>query len=136
LGDRQENQHRETHQPKPRRERGDNAPAVQESDRHQVEQIKEKAAVGQAAKHEVARGQIESLAQQRPRRTQQRTANADDGFNPCVARRFLQEDDRANKGYKHRRAHFQTEPFCRQQVTAFVNEQKQNESHCKPNSPK
>jgi len=37
LGNRQEKKHRQSHQPQPRRKRGDDAPAVQESDRHEIE---------------------------------------------------------------------------------------------------
>jgi hypothetical protein len=135
-GNRQHHQHRESHQPEPRRERGDNAPAIQESDRHEIEQVKKKAGVGQAAIHQVAGSQIEALAQQRSGRTQQRPANADHRFYPGVARRFLQEDERPNKGHKHGRAHFQTETFGGQQVSAFVNEHKQNKSDREPDSPK
>jgi protein required for attachment to host cells len=65
MGYRQEEQHRESQQPKPRRERGHNAPAIQEPDRHQIEQIKQKAGVGQALKHQIASGQIEDFAYQR-----------------------------------------------------------------------
>jgi hypothetical protein len=134
--DGQENQHHESHQPEPRRERGDNAPAVQESDRHEIEQIEEKATIGKAAEHEVAGGEVKALAQKRARRTQQRAANTDDRFNPGVARRFLQQDERPNKRDKHGRAHFQTETFGGQQVSAFVNEHQQNKPHRKPNTPK
>jgi hypothetical protein len=92
--------------------------------------------MGQAAKQQVAGGEVEALAQQRSRRTQQWAANADHRFDPGVARRLLQGDKRAKKGNKHRRAHFQTEPFSRQQVSAFVNEQEQDKSNREPNSPK
>jgi hypothetical protein len=135
-GDGQKDEHCESHQPEPRRERGDNASAIQESDRHEIEQIEEKAGVGQAAEHQVAGGQVETLAQHRPHRTQQRAANADDRLDPGVARRLLQQDDRANEGDKHRRAHFQPESFGGQQVPAFVNEQQKNESDREPDSPK
>jgi len=62
LRDGEEDEHRESHQPEPRRKRGDNAPAIQESDRHEVEQIEEKAAISQAAEHQVAGGEVEALA--------------------------------------------------------------------------
>ena len=91
--------------------------------------------MGEAAKHQVAGGKVENFAHQRSRRTQQRPANADHRFDPGVARRFLQEDHRANKGNKHGRAYFETESFGGQQVSAFVDEYQQDKSDGKPNSP-
>jgi hypothetical protein len=92
--------------------------------------------VGQAAIHQVAGGLIEDFAQQRSDRAKDWPANANDRFNPRVLRRFLQKDDRAKKGYKHGRAHFQAEPFGRQQVSALVNKDQQDKSNREPNSPK
>jgi hypothetical protein len=132
---RQENEHRETHQPEPRRERGDNAPAIQKSDWHEIEQIEKKAAVGQTAEHQIAGGKVEALARQRSGRTQQRPANADHRFDPGIARRFLQKDERAHKGDEHGGAHFQAKAFGGQQVSAFVDEHQQNKPDREPNSP-
>jgi hypothetical protein len=135
-GNRQNDEHRESHQPEPRRKRGDDAPAVQESDRHEIEQVEEKAAVGQAAEHQVAGGQVESLAQKRSSRTQQRSANAHDRLDPGVARRFLKQYKRTHKRDKHGRADLESESFGGQQMSAFVDEHQQHKSDRKPNAPK
>jgi len=136
LGDGEKEKHRQSHQPKPWRERGDNAPAVQKPNRHEIKQIEKKPRVGQTLKHQVASGKVKDFAEQCSYRSQNRPANPDHRFNPRVARRLLQQDDRAHKRNKHRRAHFQAEPFGRDQMAAFVNEQQQNKSNREPNAPK
>jgi len=92
--------------------------------------------VGKAAVHQVAGDLIEALAQQRTHRAKHWAANPYHRFNPCVLRRLLQGDQRANKRDEHRRAHLQTKAFGGQQVSTFVNEYQQDESERKPNAPK
>jgi len=105
-----ENRHR-ADQIAPRLE-GQTAPtAVEETDRHEIKKIQEKSGIGETAKHHVAGGKINQFTNERAGRAEQRPADADLRFNPGVARRFLERDERAHERNENRRADFESKPF-------------------------
>src|SRR5207244_5068313 len=86
---------------------------------------------GERDKKEIIKSETERVARSRGHRTEERPANSNARLHPGVAWCLLKGNERAHKGNEHRRAHRQTEFLRDQQMSALVQEQKQD----KPNRP-
>src|SRR6266403_4395870 len=105
------------------------------TNRHEVEEVEEKSRVSQGAEHRVARRQVNQLANASAGTSEQRTANADLRFDPGISRRFFKGDDGSQEWNEYRRAHLQSEPFGRQQMSTFMYEYQQHKPKRKPGAP-
>src|SRR6266404_445035 len=125
MQDGQNGQNNQTDDPQPRRQGCDDAPAVQKTNRREVEEVEKKSRVSQGAEHRVARRQVNQLANASAGTSEQRTANADLRFDPGISRRLFKGDDGSQEWNEYRRAHLQSEPFGRQQMPTFMYENQQ-----------
>src|SRR2546422_6554902 len=135
MQDGQNGQNNQTDDPQPRGQGRDDAPAVQKTNRHEVEEVEKKSRVSQGAEHRVARRQVNQLANASAGASEQRTANADLRFDPGISRRLFKGDDGSHEWTEYRRAHLQSLPFGAQQMPTFMYENQQLNLKRKPGAP-
>ena len=126
---RQQHRHHDgTQEPQPGRERGNDAPAIQEANGDQVEEIEKETGESQGTEQRIVGDCVQPPASDRPRGPQKWTPNANPSFHPRVLGGVLQRNQRTHERNEHRRPHLEADGPCNQEVSALVDKKQQHKT--------